>query len=197
MPPPSPGSAWPPGSAMAPPCSSGRAARTWPDRARRRSPARTPAPPRSPAPAPGAATPARRRQRRRRPPLPAPARCRSPRWRAASPAQDRQPIPISGGTTKQLTLPDAWLAIPYQPALVQGQPLVIANQSGGDYAISLLGSDFGEVRLDGGLVVPGRYYRINGAATITSTVPVGVHVRPLTAVGTYYDQPLLLPSADG
>lgn len=111
-------------------------------------------------------------------------------------AQGRQPIPVSGGTTKQSTLPGAWLAIPYQPALVQGQPLVIANQSGGEYAISLLGDDFGEVRLDGGLVVPGRYYRINGTATITSTVPVGVHIRPLTAVGTYYDQPLIVPSAD-
>jgi hypothetical protein len=110
---------------------------------------------------------------------------------------DRQPIPISGETTKLLTLPDAWLAIPYQPAQVQGQPLVIENRSSGEYAISLLGGDFGEVRLDGGLVVPGRYYRINGAATITSTVPVGVHIRPLTAVGTYYDQPLIVPSADG
>jgi hypothetical protein len=112
-------------------------------------------------------------------------------------SQARQPIPISGDTTKQLTLPGAWLAIPYRPAQVQGQPLVIENQSGGEYAISLIGDDFGEVRLDGGLVVPGRYYRINGSATITSTVPVGVHIRPLSAVGAYYGQPLILPSADG
>jgi hypothetical protein len=112
-------------------------------------------------------------------------------------AQDHMPIPISGQTTKQLTLPDAWLAIPYQPAQVNGQPLVIVNSSGGEYAISLLCEDFGEVRLDGGLVVPGRYYRINGRTTITSTVPVGVHIRPLNAVGPYYDQPLIMPSADG
>ena len=110
----------------------------------------------------------------------------------------RQPIPVSGtGTTKQLLLPDAWLAIPYQPALSQGQPLVIANLSSGAYAISLVGDDFGDVRLDGGLVVPGRYYRINGTATITATSPVGVHIRPLSAVGPYYDQPLQVPSADG
>jgi hypothetical protein len=112
-------------------------------------------------------------------------------------ASGRQPSPIQGDLVKQLTAPDAWVAIPYQPAQVGGKPLFIQNVSGAEYAIALYGSDFGSVRLNGGLVVPGRYYRIDGAVRIDSRVPVGVHIRPLTAVGPYYPQPLRIPTADG
>jgi hypothetical protein len=106
-------------------------------------------------------------------------------------------MPIQGDLVKQLIAPNAWVAIPYQPAKVAGAPLIIQNISGGDYAIALYGSDFGSVRLDGGLIVPGRFYRINGSSRIDSQVPLVVHIRPLNAVGPYYPQPLQVPSADG
>jgi len=112
-------------------------------------------------------------------------------------AHGRTPSPIRGDLVKQLIGSDAWVAIPYQPALVNGRPLVIENLSTGEYAISLQGADFGSVRLNGCLVVPGRFYRVSGTARITAQVPVGVHIRPLTAVGSYYQHPLQLPQADG
>ncbi len=109
----------------------------------------------------------------------------------------KQPIPIRGDLVKELIAPDAWVAIPYKPGLVEGQPLVIKNLSGSGYAISVNGDDFGSVRVNGGLVVPGRYYRIDGEITVESSVPVGVHIRPLTAVSIYYPEPQPAPSANG
>jgi hypothetical protein len=114
-------------------------------------------------------------------------------------AQDdaTQPLPIVGDRVKDLIAPDAWVAIPYQPAAAGGQPLVINNRSGSGYAISFHGDDFGGVRVNGGLVVPGRHYRLDGSMQVTSDVPVNVHVRPLSAVPSYFEQPLQWPRANG
>jgi hypothetical protein len=71
----------------------------------------------------------------------------------------RVPIPMRGDVKKDLVEPDAWIAIPYDPHLTAGQPLEIVNRSGGKYAVSLNADDFSSVRLNGGMVVPGRFYK--------------------------------------
>lgn len=112
-------------------------------------------------------------------------------------ANGKLPVPISGDRLKDLTEPDAWIAVPYNPALVGGEPLQITNRSGSDYAVSLEADDFGGVRLNGGLVVPGRFYRLDGTITVTATVPVGVIIRPIGVLHGVYDQPVRPPSANG
>lgn len=104
--------------------------------------------------------------------------------------------PIIGDLDKELIAPDAWVAIPYKPGLTQGRPLTIRNTSGAGYAISLHGTDFGTVRVNGGLVIPGRFYQIHTGVEITSDVPVNVHIRPLGVVSDYHDMPVM-PSANG
>lgn len=101
----------------------------------------------------------------------------------------------SGPDGHVITGHEAWAAIKAKPG--QGLPVRITDRGDGGHVIALFGDDFGSVRVNGGLVVPGRYYRINGSVEITSLVPLGVHIRPLSAVPSYHDQPLLVPSANG
>jgi len=107
------------------------------------------------------------------------------------------PMPIRGDRIKEILEPDAWIAVPYNPALVAGEPLEITNRSLGQYVLRLDAEDYGSVRLNGGLVVPGRFYLMDGTMTISGDVPVGVTIRPLGVVHSYYDQPLRPPSANG
>jgi hypothetical protein len=117
--------------------------------------------------------------------------------RAITISGNRSPVPIRGGLAKEILEPDAWIAVPYDPALVAGQPLELINRSLGRYVLQLDAEDYGSVRLNGGLVVPGRFYLMNGSMTITGDVPVGVMIRPLGVVHGYYDQPVRPPSANG
>ena len=55
---------------------------------------------------------------------------------------------------------------------------------------------FGTVRVNGGLVVPGRFYQIHQIIEITSDVPVNIPVRPLGVVTEYHDVPVI-PRANG
>jgi hypothetical protein len=98
---------------------------------------------------------------------------------------------------KEILEPDAWFSVPYDPALTKGQALELTNRSLGEYALRLEASDYGSVRLNGGLVVPGRYYYVNGTMTVTSDVPVGVVVRPLGVLPSYFATPVTPPSANG
>jgi hypothetical protein len=91
--------------------------------------------------------------------------------------------------------PGTWAAIRVKPGL--GLPARIVDQGAGGHVIAISADDFGSVRLNGGLVIPGRYYRIHGNVDIVSTVPLGIHIRPLHAVPVYHDQPLMGPSANG
>ncbi len=109
----------------------------------------------------------------------------------------KAPAPTRGDHVKELLEPDAWIAVPYDPVLVQGQPLELTNRSLGDYVLRVDAEDFGSVRLNGGLVVPGRYYRVEGTMTVTSDAPVGVIIRPLGVVHGYFDHPVRPPSANG
>lgn len=90
---------------------------------------------------------------------------------------------------------DAWAAIKAQPG--RGLPLRIVDHGEGGHVIALFGEDFGTVRVNGGLVVPGRYYRINGSVEISGMVPLGIHIRPLNAVPSYQETVVTSPSANG
>lgn len=107
------------------------------------------------------------------------------------------PAPTRGDVVKEILEPDAWFSVPYDPALTKGQALELTNRSLGEYALRLEAADYGSVRLNGGLVVPGRYYYVNGTMTVTSDVPVGVVVRPLGVVPSYFETPVKPPSANG
>lgn len=109
----------------------------------------------------------------------------------------RAPVPTRGDHIKEILEPDAWMAVPYDPALVAGQSFELTNRSLGDYVLRIEADDYGSVRLNGGLVVPGRFYLMDGTMTISSDVPVGVTIRPLGVVHGYYDQPVRPPSANG
>jgi hypothetical protein len=89
----------------------------------------------------------------------------------------------------------AWAAIQAIPG--QGLPIRIVDHGEGGHVIAVFGDDFGSVRVNGGLVVPGRYYLIKGSIEISSMSPIGVHIRPLSAVPAYHDQPLMSPNANG
>jgi hypothetical protein len=107
------------------------------------------------------------------------------------------PIPVrSSGTRHELLAPDAWLDVRHDPARA-AQGIEIADPSGFGYAVSLLADDFAGVRLDGGLVVPGRLYRVHGTARITADVPVHVHIRPVAGRTDVRDRPLHPPAGDG
>ncbi len=109
----------------------------------------------------------------------------------------KAPIPSRGDRVKEILEPDAWMAVPYNPALVTGEPLELTNRSLGEYVLRIDAADYGSVRLNGGLVVPGRFYLMQGTMTISGDVPVGVMIRPLGVVHGYYDQPVRPPSANG
>lgn len=90
---------------------------------------------------------------------------------------------------------NVWAAIRAEPG--RGLPVRIADRGEGGHVVALFADDTGSLRLNGGLVVPGRYYRIQGTVEITSSAPVNVHIRPLSAVPDYHDGPLQAPSANG
>lgn len=117
--------------------------------------------------------------------------------RSLSTTAGKAPPPTRGDRVKEILEPDAWMAVPYDPARVAGEPLVITNRSLGEYVLRLDAGDYGRVRLNGGLVVPGRFYLMEGTMTIHSDVPVGVIIRPLGVVHGYYEQPVRPPSANG
>ncbi len=94
-----------------------------------------------------------------------------------------------------LVEPGLWAKAAFDPS-AQRQ-LVVSDASGGGYAISVFAGDFSTVRVDGGLVVPGRYYLVGGSAVITGTVPCTVDIRPLSALGSYAPQPARPPQSNG
>jgi hypothetical protein len=102
---------------------------------------------------------------------------------------------VLDGDEQRITGAGVWAALRLKPGA--GLPTRIVDQGEGGYAIALYGPDFGTVRVNGGLVVPGRFYRVAGSVEITGEAPIDVHVRPLSAVPEYHQQPLPAPSANG
>ncbi len=77
----------------------------------------------------------------------------------------------------------------------QGQ-IAITDQSGGAYVVSLSGSDFSTIRLDGGLVVPGRSYPVSGSVRITGSAACAITIRPAAVVPAIASGPLLATSGE-
>ncbi len=94
-----------------------------------------------------------------------------------------------------LQLPGLWAKVAFLPW--HRSRLVIADRSGGGYAVAFNGGDFSTLRLDGGLVVPGRFYQVRGNAVITGATPASIDIRPLDAVPSYHPRPLVLPDGNG
>lgn len=88
-----------------------------------------------------------------------------------------------------------WAAIRLDPSRQDHVRIVDRGQGG--YAICLRGDDFGTVRVNGGLVVPGRYYAIDGQVDITSQAPVGIDICPIIATLRFYGPPLPPPTING
>lgn len=94
-----------------------------------------------------------------------------------------------------LVAPGLWAKVAFDPT-AQRQ-LVITDACQGGYGIAVYGSDFSTVRLDGGLVVPGQYYQVNGAAVLTGAARCSVDIRPLAALPSYAPAPARPPQSNG
>ncbi|MFM2091994.1 MAG: hypothetical protein RLZZ127_2483 [Planctomycetota bacterium] len=109
----------------------------------------------------------------------------------------RAPAAVVGtGQHKVIRSPGAVAMVAWDPAEAPGA-LEISDRSGGHHGLRILADDYGSVRLDGGLVAPGRLYRIHGRGRITADVPVRVEIRPLAAAATWWDGPVVIPVGGG
>jgi hypothetical protein len=98
------------------------------------------------------------------------------------------------GTTYSLDAPGVWAGITHHAG---DGPVRISDRSGAGHAIRINGDDFGTVRVNGGIVVPGRFYRVGDGLEITAAVPIGIDVVPLDATVEHYDEPFRLPVGAG
>jgi hypothetical protein len=88
-----------------------------------------------------------------------------------------------------------WAAIRLDPSIQHSVRLIDRGEGG--HVFCLRGEDFGSVRVNGGLVVPGRYYAIDSQTTITSSAAIGIEICPLIATWTYYPPPMPPPRVNG
>ena len=95
----------------------------------------------------------------------------------------------------EITGAGTWAAMHYVPG--RDPEPVISDHGQGGYAIALFPEDPGSTRLNGGLIVPGRFYQVTGDMRITGGAPIDVHVRPLSAVPAYAPLPCMPPAANG
>jgi hypothetical protein len=82
-----------------------------------------------------------------------------------------------------------WAKSDFRPSASRSS-WTIRNESGSAYAISVDAADFSAIRLDGGLIVPGRFYAVGAATTLASDVPCTNVIRPVDAIAVMYDSPL-------
>lgn len=79
----------------------------------------------------------------------------------------------------------------------EGSALRIVDRSGGRHVLIISAEDPGDIRLDGGLVVPGRAYLISGEHQLTGGSDAHVLIRPVDAVSGFHPGPARLPSGEG
>jgi hypothetical protein len=113
------------------------------------------------------------------------------------PPGPRVPAAVVGtGLHKVIRSPGAVAMVTWDPADAPGA-LDISDRSGGHHGLRIAAEDFGSVRLDGGLVAPGRLYRIHGRSRITADGPVRVEIRPLATAAAWWDGPVVIPVGGG
>ncbi|MFM2090215.1 MAG: hypothetical protein RLZZ127_704 [Planctomycetota bacterium] len=117
--------------------------------------------------------------------------------RRLPPPGPRQPPAVVGDLRRKVIVRAPAVAmVVWDPATVPG-PIEISDRSGGGHGIRFDAMDVSGLRLDGGLVVPGRLYRLDGRARIDSDVPVRIEIRPLAAASAYWEGPLVIPVGGG
>jgi hypothetical protein len=99
--------------------------------------------------------------------------------------------------TQCVVAENTWAALPYRPDQLGFQPVTLHDISVSGHALCIYAADFASVRVNGGLVVPGRFYAIGSGLRIRSSIALQILIRPLSAVASYYQTPAYLPYADG
>lgn len=118
-------------------------------------------------------------------------------FRNLPPPGPRMPAAVVGtGLHKVIRSPGAVAMVAWDPAEAPGA-LEISDRSGGHHGVRIVAEDFGSIRLDGGLVAPGRLYRIHGRSRITADGPVRVEIRPLATAAAWWDGPVVIPVGGG
>lgn len=83
-----------------------------------------------------------------------------------------------------------WAAMTWEP----GQPPIrLREEDSAGHAVCIHAEDTSGLRINGGMVVPGRHYRIGSGLDIQATGPIGVDIVPLDATHLVYDQPIPVP----
>lgn len=83
-----------------------------------------------------------------------------------------------------------WAAMTWEP----GQPPIrLREEDSAGHAICVHADDASGLRINGGMVVPGRHYRIGSGLDIQASAPIGIDIVPLDATHLVYDQPIPVP----
>lgn len=85
----------------------------------------------------------------------------------------------------------------YDASLYQGQDYQLENASPGDYVVHFATEDPGTLRVNDGLVIPGRWYLIDGTMSVRSEQNVRLTVRPADQVTGFHVGSAAVPAADG
>lgn len=100
-------------------------------------------------------------------------------------------IHSAGPGLQTVTGPGVWAAMEHP-----GGTLQFTVSEGEEYALAFFCDDPGTLRLNGGLIIPGRFYSITQSATITGG-PTKIHLRPRSALKEWLEGPLVIPRGDG
>lgn len=106
-------------------------------------------------------------------------------------------VPNPGAVTSpdpqhhEVTGPGVWASWDHP-----GGDLVVRVPAEEEYAVAIFCDDPGAVRLNGGLIIPGRFYRIDQTTTITGGA-VKIHLRPRSCLKQFIEGPLSVPASDG
>ncbi|MBA2482189.1 MAG: hypothetical protein H0V44_16125 [Planctomycetes bacterium] len=97
-----------------------------------------------------------------------------------------------------LRLPGLWAKTRLIPTTAP-RSWTIRNESGAGYAASFEAADVSSLRVDGGLIVPGRFYRISAgeALSVQADTPCTVVIRPLEAVPMVHAAPIHPAAGNG
>jgi hypothetical protein len=99
-------------------------------------------------------------------------------------------IAAPAGDSRIITGDGVWAAMRWS-----GGDLLWQDTSEHGHAVAVVDGDITGVRIDDGLVIPGRFYRIDNGTVLSTDSPVSLHVRPLSAVQSYHASAAGVPTA--